>query len=231
MAEFLTTYGISANIEKIITGAKAELFLISPYLQIPPILSERLKEADLRKVKITLVYGKEELESSQKEFLSELNNLALHFCQNLYAKCYFNENLMVVTSMNLHQFSEKNNREMGILVSRTEDAELFEQAHREASSILGLSQKVSLEKQRQKYQPVHESRSQVYAVGNNGFCIRCGRRIDLDPDRPYCRECYDVWADFGDPDYEEEHCHVCGKPSDTTMNKPLCRSCYKALTR
>ena len=72
----------------------------------------------------------------------ELKHLGLYFCENLHAKCYFNENLMVITSMNLHEFSQTNNREMGVLIKREEekDHELFMDAKNEADFIIHASE-------------------------------------------------------------------------------------------
>ena len=42
MADFLTTKGIAAEIEKIIIGAKFRVVLISPYLQISKEFNARL---------------------------------------------------------------------------------------------------------------------------------------------------------------------------------------------
>ena len=225
MAKFLTTSGVSHKIEEIITGARSRLVLICPYLQLSKTLLERLKDADSRKVKIMIVC-KGELRDNQKSLLSELSNLDLYYSENLHAKCYLNENLMVITSMNLYEFSEKTNREMGVLISRDRDEDLFNEAEKEVKSILDSSKRVQLGKQISDDNLIHKPTKEGYAEHNHGFCIRCRRRINYDPDRPYCRECYHVWAEFENPLYPEEHCHKCGKPEATSMDKPLCRPCY-----
>ncbi|GAF81802.1 unnamed protein product, partial [marine sediment metagenome] len=131
MAKFLTTLETSAKIEKIIREAKEELTLITPYLKLTQIFFDRLKDADNRNVRTKLVYGKEELNPDDLERLKELKNLELNFCENLHAKCYFNENLMVITSLNLHEFSQTNNREMGVQIKLKEDTKLFNDAKNE----------------------------------------------------------------------------------------------------
>tara|TARA_B100000700_G_C14997749_1_gene834748 strand:- start:1253 stop:1822 length:570 start_codon:yes stop_codon:yes gene_type:complete len=60
-----------------------------------------------------------------------------------------------------------------------------------------------------------------------GYCIRCGDRKKLDFQKPLCRECYDEWAYYGNPDYEEECCHKCGRDWATTIEKPLCIHCWR----
>jgi sugar-specific transcriptional regulator TrmB len=136
MAEFLTTSGVSYQIESIIKEAKKKLILISPYIQISKVLLERLQNASEKGVEIRLIYGKNELKPFEKEQLNSIENLKLYFYQNLHAKCYFNEKTMVITSMNLYEFSEKHNREMGVLIKKNDDLAMFNDAVEEALSIV-----------------------------------------------------------------------------------------------
>ena len=155
MPQFLTTSGTSHLIEDIIIKAKAELVLITPYLKLSRILFERLTEANRRGVRIRLVYGKSELHPSEKHQLDALSNLELLYLENLHAKCYLNENVLVVSSMNLYEFSERNNREMGIVLTRQDDGECFVDALAEAHSIMAAARVISVPK------PVPETRATV----------------------------------------------------------------------
>jgi len=137
MAKFLTTSQITAEIVEIIKQAEGELTLITPYLKLAQIFYDRLIEADNRNVDIKLIYGKKEINPGDLEQIKKLKHLGLYFCKNLHAKCYFNENLMVITSMNLLEFSQTNNREMGVQIKLEEgDKELFYQAKQEADYII-----------------------------------------------------------------------------------------------
>lgn len=77
MAEFLTTNGISYQIENIIIDAKSKLFLVSPFLQLSKTLFERLKDASNKGVKIKIIYGKDDLKPNEKNSLAELTNCNL----------------------------------------------------------------------------------------------------------------------------------------------------------
>jgi len=63
----------------------------------------------------------------------------------------------------------------------------------------------------------------------NGHCIRCNIDIQLDLDKPLCRECYQIWYNFEDPYYPENYCISCGDKKDTNFSKPACYDCYKKL--
>jgi len=230
MAEFLTTSGTSYHIEKVITGASKKLILVSPYLQISKTFYERLLDASKRNVSIKIIYGKDELKPNEKNSLAELKNLELLFFENLHAKCYFNEQEMVITSMNMYEFSEKNNREMGVFVTRTKDKELFENAIKETLSIIQSSEIVQLSKTKRKlFQAKAKSTNGIgkKIKPKRGYCIRCEERIEYDTEKPYCYNCFAIWSQFENPDYEENVCHSCGEFESSTMVKPECYNCYK----
>lgn len=251
MSEFLTTHQTAANIESIIRDAKQKLVLVSPYLQLSRTFFERLKDADERGVKTVLIYREDRLKPDDRNKLEKLKNLSLFSCEYLHAKCYFNEDNMVITSMNMYEFSEKNNKEMGILIKRQDDANIFKDAMREVQSFYRSSSKDE-RKEREYYQQstpasfrdrkaVTAPNAQKRSVGNilldtlstilageklDAYCIRCGDRLPFDQYRPLCDECYWVWSDYGNPNYPENYCHSCGKRTTTTKGKPLCASCY-----
>ena len=74
-----------------------------------------------------LYYGKNDLQPEQRTSGStRWTSVRTSFRENLHAKCYLNENEALVTSMNLYEFSQQNNDEMGILVSKHDDPALYE---------------------------------------------------------------------------------------------------------
>lgn len=96
------------------------------------------------KIDVRMVYGKSELQPVEISWLRELTYIRTSFCKNLHAKCYLNEELCIVTSLNLYEFSQVNNNEMGILIRRTEDAELYRDAYEEAQRIIRISDEIRI---------------------------------------------------------------------------------------
>lgn len=141
MAKFLTTVGNSFYIEQIILNAEKNLTLVTPYLNLSKNLIDRLTDADRENIMITLIYGKNELNLKEKKKIESLKNLELYFCENLHAKCYHNEDSLIITSMNLYEFSERNNREMGILIEKSSDLKIYDDTLKEIESIKNSSSK------------------------------------------------------------------------------------------
>jgi hypothetical protein len=137
MAKFLTTIELSYQILQIIKTADQEIILVTPYLKLSSNLKDKLSEANRKGKEITLIYGKSDLGKEEKTFLDNLDNLTIYFHENLHAKCYFNEYIMLITSMNLHEFSEKQNKEFGIFVDKeTDESGIYEDVLEEVHSII-----------------------------------------------------------------------------------------------
>ena len=151
--------------------------------------------------------------------MNQLKNLQLYFCENLHAKCYFNEEIMVITSLNLYEYSIKHNREMGVLIKKEKDPNLYQEAVKEVNSII---QDSILDIKKDSFK---EEISKI-EQNSDGFCIRNREIIPFNPNHPLCRECYIVWVQYSDVYYPESFCHKCGEKYDVSYHKPLCKSCY-----
>lgn len=226
MAKFLRTNGVSDAIDRIISEAKNEILIVSPYLKVHTQLLERMQQAARRNVRIILIYGKTELNSDMDSKLGTIDCLERYYKDDLHAKCYMNENTAIITSMNLHDYSARNNREMGILIEKSIEKDVYMDIREEVKSILG----ASTPKKTALVQPAKRNRNRNQKIITKGFCIRCGEEIPLNPNRPFCKDCYDSWNQYCNPDYHEKFCHSCGFDNNTSMNRPLCRSCFKELT-
>ena len=142
MAKFLTTTSISYLLEEIIKKASKNLILVSPYLK----LNARLKELLLYKmdagVKIRVIYGKKEMSESELSWFAEYPNIRLYYSDHLHAKCYLTDSYAIVCSLNLYEFSQVNNNEMGVLLSRSDDEQAFSDCFTEVSRIIKIAQEI-----------------------------------------------------------------------------------------
>ena len=85
---------------------------------------------------MVMIYGKvADLNPTDSKWLEKMDDIKLLFHQDLHAKCYINEKEAIVTSMNLFMFSQQNNVEMGIHVSKEDDFELYKQILTETDKI------------------------------------------------------------------------------------------------
>jgi len=148
MAKFLNTSATNYFLEELIKDAKDRVILISPFLKLNDRVRELLEDKNRLKIDVRVVYGKSELSPEEMDWLNSLTFIRTSFCKNLHAKCYINEELCIVTSLNLYQFSQVNNNEMGILLRRSEDPETYKDAYEEAQRIIRISEEVRVSLER-----------------------------------------------------------------------------------
>ncbi len=144
MAKFLNTSATNFFLEELIKNAKERLILISPYLRLNDRIKELLEDKDRLKIDIRIIYGKSDLHPEEIKWLQKLDYVRLSFCKNLHAKCYLNESECIISSLNLYEFSQVNNNEMGILVRKYEDDQVFKEAYEEAQRIIRISDEVRI---------------------------------------------------------------------------------------
>jgi PLD-like domain len=121
MAEFITGTALNLALENMIKYADNYLWLISPYIKLHDRIKDELKKKrENHNLEIVIVFGKNEgdltksLSNEDFLFLKDFTNVKICYEKNLHAKFYASEDFSLVTSMNLHQFSQNTNVEAGI---------------------------------------------------------------------------------------------------------------------
>ena len=214
MPKFLTTAGVSYHLEEIIKRAEASVLLVSPYLKTNDRIRAVIEARSHEGLDIRIVYGKKEIDAKEQAWIASVPRLNTAFCKNLHAKCYLNERTALLTSMNLYEYSQVHNTEMGILVDRDDADSLFEQIQKEAESLW--------ERNANKEQPKTQKLRR-----RTGYCIRCKSGIAFNLGKPHCGKCYKSWSQYMNTRYKEQFCHDCGAKSGVTAQSPDCIPCFK----
>lgn len=155
MAKFLDTTGVSYHLQQLINKANERLVLISPFLKINERIKQSLEDKNRMKIDIRVIYGKNELQPEENNWLKSMTSIRSSFCKDLHAKCYLNESEAIITSMNLYEFSQVNNNEMGIYVVKGSDPTLYNEIYEEVKRLIRISDEiiVSVEKAATKTAP------------------------------------------------------------------------------
>ena len=234
MAEFLDTQGVSYYLKKLINNSDDKLYLISPYLQLNNQLKLSLEDRHKFSIDIIIIYGKvSDINPDDSSWLQSMPGIKLLFHKDLHAKCYFNEKEAIITSMNLYMFSQQNNVEMGIYISKEKDEALYKQIATEVDRIKRGSEHrtISVEKVGPKASlksPQH-SDERTKTQHATGYCIRTGVPIPFNIEKPLSKEAHKIWNEYGDKDYPEKFCHFSGEPSEgeNSVNKPIISKNWK----
>ena len=235
MAKYLRTSGISSGIDELIREAKERLYIISPYLKLSDSIKELLNDKEREKVEVRIIFGKQELNPSEMGYLQSLKYVRLFFSKNLHAKCYLNEKKMIITSMNLYEFSQQNNREMGVLIDRVSetDKQIYEDAWKDIESIMHNADDFAYVKapKESEHKPiaVEKGLKKSEKIKDSGYCIRTGVEIPFNVDKPFSADAYKKWNEYSNPDFKEKFCHFSGEDSkgETSMKKPILNKNWK----
>ena len=121
MIQILSTNNLSTTIRRIIKRARERIVLISPFLDEKSDIFEYLYELKQKSYSVPIFiitrtpsqvyYNKESHKKAIAKF-SEIDNCYVHYCLGLHTKCYFNEEEMIITSLNLLSSSEEHNFEL-----------------------------------------------------------------------------------------------------------------------
>lgn len=128
MPKFLTTTGLNYHLEELLKNAESEIFIISPYIKIQHKLREILGGKKSRGLTIRFACRLKDLKESIDDCSTHIVDAPF-----LHAKCYLTEKGALITSLNLHEFSQVRNDEMGVFVESVgSDATLYAEIKNEA---------------------------------------------------------------------------------------------------
>lgn len=121
--KYLNTDDFSSELIKLIKSAKRQLILVSPYLKF----HDRIKDLIEYRTDLTIfiIYGKKDPTPAVVDWIRSMPHIKWYFSKNNHAKCYMNEQTCLIGSMNLYEYSQQNNYEMGVGFSREEHPDQF----------------------------------------------------------------------------------------------------------
>lgn len=121
MSKFLTGKDLDDAICDIIWDTERTLLIVSPYIKLDDYFKKLFdKHENNPKIHLILVFGKNEkavkksMSKADFDYFKKFLNISIIYVPNLHAKYYGNEKKGVITSINLYDYSFKNNIEFGV---------------------------------------------------------------------------------------------------------------------
>lgn len=221
MSTFIETCGINAAIETLLRDTKGDVYIVSPFLKFCNRFKDDMIRRNEQRYETYIIYGKTDLQPDVSHLLRDLKFVHVRYCEDLHAKCYCNRSVAIITSMNLYEYSQINNEEMGLIVCSKDEPETFEKILNSVYRLMSKSGEVELSTKKS----VPKKSKSEYTVGH---CIRCGSEIPMNVLKPYCDKCFKSWNKYHDAKYVEKDgfCHLCGHSNPSTLEKPVCRTCF-----
>ena len=121
MPKFITGGELEKAVCDIIWEAKETLLIVSPFIKLDNFFVKLFQNHLANpKVHLLIVFGKNEVDKSKSlnkgdfDFFKTFPKVSIIYVPNLHAKYYGNESKGVITSINLYDYSFKNNIEFGV---------------------------------------------------------------------------------------------------------------------
>lgn len=121
MSKFLTGKNLEDAVYDIIWEAENVLLIVSPYIKLDDYFKKLFdKHKSNPKIHLLLIFGKNEKEVRRSmneldfDYFKEFPNVSIIYVPELHAKYYGNEKKGIITSINLYDYSFKNNIEFGV---------------------------------------------------------------------------------------------------------------------
>ncbi|SIS54323.1 PLD-like domain-containing protein [Zobellia uliginosa] len=147
MAKFITGKQLTDEVYEIIHKAKKQLLIVSPYIKLDDYFKKALFENHKKnsELHIIIAFGKNKknpqrsLQKEDLDYFKDFPNVSIVFIPNLHAKYYANEKKGIITSINLYDYSFKNNVEFGVIseTSLLGGSAIDKEAWQETMKILG----------------------------------------------------------------------------------------------
>ena len=118
----------------------------------------------IQKRDVRIIYRENKLQVQESNWLYSQVGIRTSICSSLHAKCYINENEAIVTSMNLYSFSQQNNDEMGIYVTKQDDPKLYEDISTEVQRLLTLSKEIRVSVKKVDKEVIQKSEKKVSEI-------------------------------------------------------------------
>lgn len=134
--KIIGTTEISYEIEQILNNAEKHLILVTPYLKLNQRLKVRLSDAFKRVENVYILHREKELNFNESNWLKTFENVNIYPIKNLHSKIYINEEVALISSMNLYEYSQINNHEIGVKLKYDDDNENYKDTLNEVRIIL-----------------------------------------------------------------------------------------------
>lgn len=172
MSKFLTGKDLEDAVYDIIWDTENILMIVSPYIKLDDYFKKLFdKHENNPKIHLLLVFGKNEnavrksMSKSDFDYFKKFLNISIIYVPNLHAKYYGNEKKGIITSINLYDYSFKNNIEFGVFTQqgildsfkKSADNDAWDQCMEIAES----NEVVYIKR------PVYENKKMIINIGKN----------------------------------------------------------------
>lgn len=239
--KFLTGKELEDEIYNMIFYAERELVILSPYINIEKYFKNDIFKTHLNNsnLHITIGFGKNEeditksLSKKDFEYFTQFPNISIIHIPKLHGKYYANEKKSIVTSINLVDYSFRNNIEFGVVGKKTwiEIDSFYKESKEKCAEIINNGKVIFVK--RPKYHKkmfglVKDFVGAEVEVDIFDDVINKKKSIDKVKISEFPKEKYvNIDSKKSRENRQYAFCIRCKERIELNINKPLCNSCYR----
>jgi hypothetical protein len=204
---------ITRQIIELIRTAQNQIIITSPKIEFWQQLNDEIDLVVKKHIQVIII-----TEDNSEININTLSRLLgvgaiIRMVPNLTTAIYYNENVGLISSMNLQNPFNANFKDFAIKII---DTDSILDIYKYLNDLI-ISSKLFVN-------------SDVIESDIPGFCIRCGDFITFDPNTPLCKDCLIESTDHQREDQNEKYCHKCGETfiqewEIFTFKSPMCNVC------
>ena len=216
--EILYTPQISEKIIEIMEKSEEFCYIITPYFKPwthSKISIDHLSE-ERKKIIFFFRYNQEKEDIDRIKKFHDNYHFDIVLINNLHAKIYVNENEALITSMNLTNYAQENNHEIGVLIKNKE----------KFNDIKDIIKKIFKTGEKSALKNIHYDSLKNNLFFENRYCFLCNKPIKKDF-KFFCDDCRDEYEKDKILGQKGQYCRKCGNKAKTTEKHPFCDDCQK----
>ena len=134
MVGVIDRYQIVEYFSRLVKEAREQVYIISPYIKLPDFLNLDLENPESQRIGVYVICGKQRMDEALYNYFSDRRNVHIYFCKDLHSKIYMNDRYGIICSMNLYDYSIRNNIETGVYFTKGD--KLYNQCRMKMNFIL-----------------------------------------------------------------------------------------------
>jgi phosphatidylserine/phosphatidylglycerophosphate/cardiolipin synthase-like enzyme len=138
--ELLNTNGLNNEIEKMFKNEQDFIFILSPYMDLTLEMQAILATSPAKVVILYCEIKEKNYRSQEKKdkiagYKKSIPNAKFFEIPDFHSKAYITSDTLIIASLNLYKFSQKNNFELGVILKEALYAKIIKKIYKEIEII------------------------------------------------------------------------------------------------
>lgn len=137
MVEYVNAFATGRAWQQLIASARQRLVFLQPFMKLDSELCDQLDAPDKSRCDILFVYSHSRLTPTEVRWLAARPDLRLRWCPAMHMRCCLSELSVLLTSRGAYRQQSEDRYDMGVLIHRDQDPQLYKQVYDDVYRMVG----------------------------------------------------------------------------------------------